>query len=118
MTQKYTHTPSYNSNKYSKHKINSPIENPADNIKTVYFDGGEREPSFGNGQFKSEQLKKMGNRSTKIYIFKSLSPNRYEIVLDTFEEDVAFRRRMTDYIRKNINTLTIQLNLMRDLIKN
>lgn len=45
----------------------------------------------------------MVNGAKKFYIFKSLSPNRNEIVLDTFEGDVSFRRRMTDYIQKNIN---------------
>lgn len=39
---KVSDTPSYNSNKYSDQNINSPIKNPNDNIKAIYFDGGKR----------------------------------------------------------------------------
>ncbi|NWN45823.1 hypothetical protein [Candidatus Phytoplasma pruni] len=63
-------TPSYNSNKYSDQNINSPIKNPPDDIKAIYFDKAERNETF-SPLYILEELKKMGNGADKMYLFKA-----------------------------------------------
>ncbi|MEC4559134.1 MAG: hypothetical protein U9532_03160 ['Conium maculatum' witches'-broom phytoplasma] len=66
----FSETPSYNSNKYSDQNINSPIKNPPDDIKAIYFDKAERNETFSR-LYILEELKKMGNGADTMYLFKA-----------------------------------------------
>ncbi|MEC4559133.1 MAG: hypothetical protein U9532_03155 ['Conium maculatum' witches'-broom phytoplasma] len=97
--------PSYNSNSkdfFTTNEIDSFIQNPNDNIKVIYFDGGQREKSSWFDRYDLEDLKKLGNGANKMYIFKAVQKpfTIFRVNIGTIGDETE---NIRDFIKTKIN---------------